>query len=403
MKATGLIVEYNPFHNGHMYHIEESKKATDADCIIAVMSGSFLQRGEPAIIDKYHRTKAAIKSGIDIVLELPYVYAVQNSDIFAHGAVHILNEIGVSSICFGSESGNISPFLSSYETFKNNENIYNLALKQVLADGKSFPEASRAAYEQINLTTKEIDLAKPNNILGFSYVRAILDNELPIDPITIKRTKNNYHDESITSNIASATSIRKLLIEHNELSATVKQTIPKETVIQLQSYNRMASFWHTWELYFPILHYRAMTMPLEELGMIHGIDEGLEHRIKRTAKQATSFQQWVTLIKTKRYTWTRIQRLFVHLLTNTKKSEITSIIDQPSVPYVRVLGLTNTGKNYLNMKKKKMEVPIFSNIKRDAPLMLRIEERASNAYYSILPPEARIQAIKQEYKGPIIH
>ncbi|RDW17939.1 nucleotidyltransferase [Oceanobacillus chungangensis] len=403
MKATGLIVEYNPFHNGHVYHIEESKTATNADCTIAVMSGNFLQRGEPAIIDKYHRTKAALQSGIDIVLELPYAFAVQNSDIFAHGAVHTLNEIGVSSICFGSESGSISPFLNSYTTMKNNEDIYNTTLKHALAEGKSFPEASRDAYQEINLASSDIDLAKPNNILGFSYVKSILNNELPIEPITIKRTNNNFHDELITSDIASATSIRKQLIEQNELSIAIQQAIPKATAIQLQSYKNIASFWHTWELYFPLLHYRVMTMPLEELGMIHGVDEGLEHRIKKTAKQATSFEQWVTLIKTKRYTWTRIQRLFVHLLTNTKRSEITSIINLPTVPYVRVLGLTKTGQHYLNKRKKEIQVPIVSNIKRDAPTLMKLEERASYAYYSILPPEARIQAIKQEYKGPVVY
>ncbi|RDW18455.1 nucleotidyltransferase [Oceanobacillus arenosus] len=403
MEATGLIVEYNPFHNGHVYHIKEAKKATNANCTIAVMSGSFLQRGEPAIIDKYHRTKAALKSGIDIVLELPYAFAVQNSDIFAHGAVLTLHEIGVSSICFGSESGRISPFLNSYKTYIDKNDLFNTALKMGLAEGKSFPEASRDAYQKIELTSGEIDLSKPNNILGFSYVKAILNNGLPIEPITIKRTNNNFHDQTISSDIASATSIRKRLIEHDVLEAKTEQTMPKETAVQLQAYKNTASFWHHWELYFPILHYRVMTMSTEELAMIHGVDEGLEHRIKKTAIEATSFNQWVTMIKTKRYTWTRIQRLFVHLLTNTTKAEIATFIKLPSVPYVRVLGLNQTGQHYLNKRKKEMEIPILSNIKRNAPPLLKLEERASNAYYSVLSPEARIQAIKQEFKGPVIN
>ncbi|MFB4167607.1 nucleotidyltransferase [Virgibacillus sp. JSM 102003] len=402
MEACGLIVEYNPFHNGHAYHIQEAKKVSNADCIIAVMSGSFLQRGEPAIIDKFHRTKAALSAGIDIVLELPYPYAVQSSDMFAKGSVHTLNEIGVSSICFGSESGDISHFTKGYVTYEEHKSTYKETLKSNLNQGLSFPEASRKAYEMIGLTTTEMDLSKPNNILGFSYIKAIFDNNLTIDPLTITRTQSGYHDQAITGAIASATSIRNKLFIDKAISTEIRDTLPSETVNQLQLYKHEATTWHKWEHYFHLVHYRVLTMSPNELAGIHGVDEGLEYRIKRTANDVTSFNEWVEKIKTKRYTWTRLQRIFAHILTNTTKADMEVAKNSSSVPYVRILGMTETGQTYLNKQKKNMKVPLVANLSRNTDSMLSIEEKASRAYYSILPAKKKRAFHRQELQPPIL-
>lgn len=402
MRACGLIVEYNPFHNGHLYHVEQAKKVTESDCMIAVMSGSFLQRGEPAIMDKFHRTRAALHNGIDIVLELPYVYAVQNSDIFANGAVRILNEIGVNNICFGSESGDIDLFIKAYESFKEKEAIFKETLKSNLNTGISFPEASKRAYSKIGLTNNLIDLSMPNNILGFSYVKAILENNLPIIPLTIKRLKSQYHDNIMESPIASATSIRKELFTYKKINQSIQTTLPEETVQQLTLYQETSQTWHQWESYFPILQYRVLTMTIQELQQIHGVNEGIEYRIKSTAKKANSFSQWVEMVKTKRYTWTRIQRLFAHILTNTKKEDVRSFLDNPTIPYIRVLGITEKGRKYLNNQRKRIEKPIVFNYSRNNVRMLELEERVSLAYYSILSPLVQQTLFKQELKGPIL-
>src|SRR5699024_3310115 len=280
MQACGLIVEYNPFHNGHAFHIEASRKASGADCLIAVMSGSFLQRGEPAIIDKFHRTKAALSAGGDIVLELPFVYAVQSSELLARGSVQTLHDIGVSNICFGSESGDISRFTNSYDVLQQKQSVYQTTLQEKLHLGLSFPEASRYAYQKIGLAASEMDLTKPNNILGFSYVKAILDDKLPIDPLTITRIKNAYHDQAITGSIARATSIRKELIGKEDIYETAASARPAVTIQQLRAYKQHAAAWHSWENYFQLIHYRVMTMSEDELAAIHGVDEGLENRIK---------------------------------------------------------------------------------------------------------------------------
>jgi len=401
MIACGLIVEYNPFHNGHVYHIERARIASGADCMIAVMSGSFLQRGEPALMDKFHRTKAAIETGIDLVLELPYIYAVQNSDLFAEGAIKTLNEAGVTSICFGSESGQISDFIDGYQTYKDSNQMYKDTLKEHLDKGLSFPMASKQAYKAIGLTEENTDLSKPNNILGFSYVKTIIENNLSITPLTIKRTNNDFHDETITSNIASATSIRKELLKHQTITPKIRAAIPAATATQLIQYKDAASDWHDWEKYFHLLQYRVMTMNVNELSAIQGINEGLEYRIKKTAQTATSFKDWMEKIKTKRYTWTRIQRIFVHLLTNSKKTDFPSDYQQ-TIPYVRVLGMNKTGQAFLNYQKKRMEVPLISRFMRNQDPSLMIEEKATYAYYSIFSPQKSRQLFKQELQAPIM-
>ncbi|MDY0396289.1 nucleotidyltransferase [Virgibacillus halophilus] len=318
MNAVGLIVEYNPFHNGHLHHLNQAKETANADVVAAVMSGSFLQRGEPAIIDKFHRAKAALAGGIDIILELPYAYAVQSSRLFAKGSVLSLYELGVESICFGSESGKIDDFLQGYYFLKENEETYTSTLKSSLKQGVSYPAASKIAYDKIGLANNNFDLTQPNNVLGMSYVNEVLGRNLPIKPMTIPRIKSQHHDMKITGNIASATSIRKELL-HNINKTKIRDTIPDGTMEQLVEYRRRTGLWHDWEQYFLLLNYRVQTMSHEELALIAGVDEGLEFRIKETASTVSSFHEWVQAVKSKRYTWTRLQRMFTHILTNTTK------------------------------------------------------------------------------------
>lgn len=402
MKACGIIVEYNPLHNGHVHHIKAAKQSSKADCIIAVMSGSFLQRGEPAIIDKFHRTKMALAAGVDIVVELPFPYAVQSSDLFSKGAIRTLHEIGASSICFGSESGNIIDFITSYDILKEKEDIYTIKLKKMIVEGLSFPKASMLAYKEIGLTTTEMDLSQPNNILGFSYLKMILDHHLPITPLTIKRKDSEYHDQIITSSISSATSIRQKLIRDRGMSTEVISTMPEESIKHLNTYLKTTEIMHTWESYFPLLHYRVMTMSHKELREINGINEGLEYRIKEKARDALTFQDLIKSIKTKRYTWTRLQRIFVYILTNTKKSDIDKITNEISVPYIRILGLTDKGRAYLKSQKKEISIPIITQLNRTQDPALTMEEKASDAFYSILPPLLRNKLRHQELSPPIM-
>lgn len=398
MKACGLIVEYNPFHNGHKYHVDEAKKVSGADCMIAVMSGTFLQRGEPAIIDKFHRTRAALASGVDIVIELPFAYAVQSSYYFAKGAVSSLNELNVATICFGSESGQIKPFFNGVNRLQTMQAEFDQLVQKHLNKGLSYPTANSKAYNEIGLDS--LDLMQPNNILGFSYVKAIVENHFPIDALTIKRKSSNYHDEYITDRIASATSIRKELKTH-EISQKLLGTLPIHSKNQLESYKEKATLWHDWEQYFPLLYYRITTMTKEELANIHGVDEGIESRIFDAVKIARNFSDLIERVKTKRYTHVRLQRMFVHILTNTTKKQVEQFFSLGSVPYIRLLGMTKTGRTYLNSIKKELSVPLITNLNKRYN-MIYLDERALQTYYSILPIDIRMKLRKQEFELPII-
>lgn len=402
MRACGLIVEYNPFHNGHQYHIEQARTQSQADCIIAVMSGNFLQRGEPAIIDKYNRAKAALTSGVDILLELPFAYAVQSSHYFAKGAIHTLNEIGVSSLCFGSEQGTIADFITAYHIQSKHAGNYHATIKKYLAKGLSYPTASAKAIQSFAPNDLQIDLTKPNNILGFSYVNRVLKDNLPIDLLTIKRIDSDYHDDTIKGTIASATSIRKQLLSNASFSEEVNRSLPNPSINALKNYRHTATLWHDWENYFPLLKYRVLTMAANELASIHHVDEGLEHRIIQSVKQATSFNHWMQLIKTKRYTWTRLQRMFVHILTNTKKTHIKQIHEQATVPYIRLLGFTTNGRKYLNHVKKQLNIPLISQVSQLDHLCLKLDEKASDAYYTVLPIKQQLTHQQKELQGPLI-
>src|SRR5690625_859509 len=177
VKACGLIVEYNPFHNGHLYHVNKSRVASKADCIVAVMSGNFLQRGEPAIIDKFHRTKMALANGVDLVIELPYAYAVQSSHYFALGALKSLHALKVAAICFGRESANIEQFYETVEQLQHHRSSFDTYVQKYIERGYSYPTANSLAYKQIGM--QHLDLFQPNNILGFSYVKTIIEQQFP--------------------------------------------------------------------------------------------------------------------------------------------------------------------------------------------------------------------------------
>ncbi|MFB1098419.1 nucleotidyltransferase [Terribacillus sp. JSM ZJ617] len=393
MKACGLIVEYNPLHNGHVYHIQQAQKLTESDCTIAVMSGNFTQRGEPAIMDKFSRTKAALSAGVDLVVELPFLFAVQHADLFAKGAVSILDALKVDHLVFGSENGSIESFHHAQKERQKNRTPFETVLKQQLENGLSYPEANRAAYELVGINSA-LDLSSPNNILGFAYLQAAEVLHSPIQVDTIRRIQAGYHEQSITGPIASATSIRSAW--QDERTQQVKAAVPEKTFELME-----AEELHSWEAYFPLLRYLILTRPAETLRQIHGMDEGLEYRFKKYINQALNFQQFLSLIKTKRYTWTRLQRVCVHLLSNTQKDMHREPLEQAACPYIRILGMTKNGQAFLSSRKKQLDVPLYTQLKDGMHPVADLELQAADAYNSILPPEIAAASRRQEISPPI--
>ncbi|WP_110929316.1 nucleotidyltransferase [Bacillus massiliglaciei] len=401
MKAVGLVVEYNPFHNGHAYHAAESKKQAEADLVVAVMSGPFLQRGEPALVSKWARTSMALAGGIDLVVELPYAFSTQMADAFARGAVSILEALGCESLCFGSENGQIDTFLQSIQLMEDKAEEYETFLREFMKNGNSYPKAASLAFREITKEKSILDLSKPNNILGKEYVRTILENGYSVKPRTIRRISADYHDTLLGSNpIASATGIRKSIIEDQHHISSISDYVPASSLSFLESYLNTYGSFHHWELYWPLLKYRIVTATVQELAQIYEVEEGIEHRIKEMGKEASSFQEYMTKMKTKRYTWTRLQRMSTHLLTWTTKEEMREISAFPS--YIRLLGMTERGRNFLHNQKKKLPLPVISRLSAYNGKEISADTRASSVYALGLAEPYQTLLSKREYKSPLI-
>ncbi|HDR4694201.1 nucleotidyltransferase [Bacillus cereus] len=392
-----MVVEYNPFHNGHLYHVQQTKKLTQSDIIIAVMSGPFLQRGEPALISKWYRTKMALANGVDLVVELPYVFATQKAETFANGAISILNALRVSEICFGSEDGQIENFYNTISIQKNEEETFNCLVKQFMDAGNSYAKATSDAFSHILTSEKNIDMSQPNNILGFQYMKAILSQNSSIQAQTIKRFASHYHDETFNDqHIASATSIRKQLFSEEGSFTTIEPFLPQATTSLLANYKQNYGILHNWEQYFSFFKYRLMTMSPGDLRHIYEIEEGLEHRILSKIQNSSSFYSFMEALKTKRYTWTRLQRACTHILTNTTKEDIRSANIEQHAPYIRLLGMSQKGQTYLSKNKKKIELPILTHTKTFDHVALDIEKKANSVYFSIMHEPLRTQLLKQD-------
>ncbi|PGO72215.1 hypothetical protein CN980_19875 [Bacillus cereus] len=392
-----MVVEYNPFHNGHLYHVQQTKKLTQSDIIIAVMSGPFLQRGEPALISKWYRTKMALANGVDLVVELPYVFATQKAETFANGAISILNALRVSEICFGSEDGQIENFYNTISIQKNEEETFNCLVKQFMDAGNSYAKATSDAFSHILTSEKNIDMSQPNNILGFQYMKAILSQNSSIQAQTIKRFASHYHDETFNDqHIASATSIRKQLFSEEGSFTTIEPFLPQATISLLANYKQNYGILHNWEQYFSFFKYRLMTMSPGDLRHIYEIEEGLEHRILSKIQNSSSFYSFMEALKTKRYTWTRLQRACTHILTNTTKEDIRSANIEQHAPYIRLLGMSQKGQTYLSKNKKKIELPILTHTKTFDHAALDIEKKANSVYFSIMHEPLRTQLLKQD-------
>ncbi|WP_246940243.1 nucleotidyltransferase [Bacillus pinisoli] len=402
MKTAGVIVEYNPFHNGHLYHLQQSKKTTNADCMVAVMSGFFLQRGEPALVSKWIRTKMALLAGVDLVIELPYAFATQKAEIFANGAISILEALGVNEVCFGSESGNIEDFTNTVQVMLEKKDDFDSYIHTFSREGNSFPKSASLAFQMLHIKENVVDLSLPNNILGYHYVKAIYDQKANIVPKTIIRTGANYHDEHFSSaSIASATSIRKALFTKGQLHE-IDSYVPDSTFTELANYKNQFHKFHQWEDYFHLLKYKVLTSSSSELESIYEMEEGLEHRIISHMKKAKSFQEFMEGVKTKRYTWTRLQRLCTHILTNTTKPVMVNVLNENNASYIRLLGMSETGRSFLQQQKKNVTLPIISKLSSFTNKQLELDVKAAHTYGMIFDEPMRTEWFQTEFSTPPI-
>ncbi len=366
MNNLGIIVEYNPFHNGHIYHINKSKQETNSQNVIAVMSGNFVQRGEPSIFNKYTRTKLALQNGVDIVLELPTVYATSSAELFSHSAVSILDKSNiVNTICFGSESGSIKPIQSVANILTNESSHFKMLLKEELSTGVNFPKARQNALSKISPSLSDV-VSSPNNILGIEYLKSLNKLNSKIKPYTILRKSSDYNDTSLPnsfSSIASATSIRQSLLASksnniNDISAFV----PKNTFEQLE-YTLNNDLLPYLDTAFSILKYKIITSDVSTLTNILDMSDGLSSRLLKVLPLCTSYTDLINNLQSKRYTNTRIKRALLHLLLNIKVSDIELYSTINYIPYIRVLGFRKDKSYLLSNLINSSSVPVITNIK----------------------------------------
>lgn len=380
MKATGIIVEYNPLHNGHLYHIEETRKQSNCDVLICVMSGNFTQRGEPAMVDKFTRTRMALENKVDLVIELPFVFSVQSADVFSLTAVSILHHLGVTDIYFGSESGDISTLEELANILESKR--YNDLVKTYMKDGNSYPTSSDLAMKDIN-PSNDYDL--PNNILGIQYINAIRTLKSNIQLHTIKRQSTGYYsEETKDTNIQSATAIRKLLLANkdvcNYVPKSVSELLSNRKIVTLNDFSSQ-------------LKYILSSQTNDDLKTLFNITEGIENRILGI-KDFTDADDLVNKLLTRRYTNSKIRRTLVHILCNTKQSLLTSF----DIPYIRVLGMNDFGKQYLNHIKKDISLPIITKISKEKHKILEHELTVSKIYSLVSDKD-----IYKEEFNPVIY
>jgi predicted nucleotidyltransferase len=395
MKAVGMVVEYNPFHNGHLFHLNCSKENTDAEVTIACMSGNFLQRGEMAIVDKFSRTRMALQAGVDLVVELPVMQAAQNADVFAHNSVQILHAVGCDTLSFGSELGLIDPFIDAVELLESNKYQFDEMVKNEMSIGSSYASATGKAFSLLSLEPMSLDLSLPNNTLGFHYVSEIIKNYPRMKPVTFSRIGAGYHETNLhESGIASATSIRKALFESSE---PISHYMPDFVSNEMQRYFKLTKNFHHWENYWKLLQYKICSSTPEQLRRIYEVKEGIEHRFIEYASQSNNFNDFIGKVKSKRYTWTRLQRICLYILLNLE-SDFVEKLQHPS--YIKILGFSEKGRKYLNQKKKTFLLPILSKKLYEDP-SFQMSLRANQIYYNFMKINIREQLMHQEFEQPL--
>lgn len=377
MKSCGVIVEYNPFHNGHLYHIQQAKKTTNADVLIVVMSGNFLQRGEPAIVDKWTRTQMALSQGADLVIELPISFSVQPADYFAKGGIALLHELNCHNFCFGAETGKASDYNSLADRLSQKKSEIEKRFNELKNNGTSYAFQMNRVMKEL-LPETVLDLSLPNTILGLAYAKENGKYANPMNFFPIKRIEAGYHEKKIkdSQKIASATAIRKVLI--NNRSQKDSLVFLKE-VLPTSSYHLLAeSEWITWENYWPFLKFQLLNHTVKELQLIYQMKEGIEYRLKEKVKVAENFEDFISLVKNKRYTWVRLQRLCVYILLNIKETDINPELDLPKA--IHLLGFNKTGQAYLNQVKKTVDLPILNRINQKNSSLWELDIKAGEIY-----------------------
>ena len=380
MTAVGIIAEYNPFHNGHAYHLAQAKMLTGAETAVVVMSGNFVQRGVPAIFDKWQRTSLALEGGADVVYELPFAYAVQPAHLFARGAVNLLARAGVDTIVFGAEHAQLD-FLALAKQARS-------LLMSNQAFRTDYTQTYATVFNDVLAQATGERLSEPNDLLGFAYATAVLELDLAdkIRLLPIQRIGAAYHQTAITdSQIASATALRDLM--QRRVSAHEYEPFVSSQAAGLLSQGPQTKEWSTdW---YHLLQYKVLTTPVEELSTIYQLNDGLAYRLKEQITRQTDadYQTFMTSFKSKRYTWSRLQRTLLYTLLNIRQQEMQQALGQL---YLRLLGASKAGRAFIKQQRKHVSIPVVNRVTHeDTTDILTLDYRAGKLYELMIKQPVR--------------
>ncbi|MBS5858352.1 MAG: nucleotidyltransferase [Clostridia bacterium] len=387
-KVLGIIAEYNPFHNGHLHHLQNSLKLTNADYTIAIITGNFTQRGSTSLIDKWSKAEIALKNGIDLVIELPLLYSISSAENFAEGAIKILSSLNVVDyLSFGAETDDIATLNVIADTLYREPKEYKNILSHELSKGLSYPKARENALlmylQDIRRFTNV--LSTPNNILGIEYLKALKKFKSPIMPVAIKRFDVGYNDTTYTENIASATAIRNI-VKNNSLDI-LKKVVPENSFSTILENIKIGHVLPDLSTFEKQIIYNLRSMSIEEIANLPDVSEGLEYAIKNAANSCNSIVEFLSIIKSKRYTSTRLQRILLYSLLNITKKDMQ--ISRKTIPYIRVLGFNERGRYIISeVARQNPKLEIVTSVKkyldscnnRNLQLMLSKDIWSTNVY-----------------------
>lgn len=360
MKVVGIITEYNPFHNGHKYHIQKAKEITNSDFCICVMSGTFTQQGNISLIDKFKKAKIACQNGCDLVIELPTIYASSSAENFALGSVNILDKLNVvDTICFGSETANIQSLTKISDIIlKNEDKIWNIT-KEKLNKGKNFTDARYEALSTFLDEDMMNEISTSNNILGLEYINAKKRLNSNIEFTSIKRNSSNFLDRTLSTNtpFTSSTSIREYL-KNNKISniKDLKNYLPNDSYTLLSNSKITLN-----DDLYQILKYKIINSTTEDLAKIYEVNEGLEYKIKNELNNSNDYYEFVNNIKSRRYKLSKIKRMLNNILIDLTKNDSKNAISK-NIAYAHVLACSKNGKKLLSQISKNSSIPVFTKL-----------------------------------------
>ncbi|MCI8486753.1 MAG: nucleotidyltransferase [Clostridia bacterium] len=363
-RVLGIIAEYNPFHNGHLYHLQKSIQETDSDYVIAIISGNFVQRGNSSVINKWKKAEMALKSGVNLVIELPTIYSISSAENFAFGAIKILNELKiVKSVSFGTETGDMAALNNIANLLVQEPKKYQYILQNELKMGVSFPKAREIAVLKVFNDNRRYGniMSSPNNILAIEYLKSIKRLKSFMKPHLVKRERVFYNDDAVVDDFASATAIRRLLSRNQ--TEDLSRVLPKSSYEILMEEIKKENVVLDIAKYEKEIIYNLRKMSLKQIQNIPDVSEGLEHAIKNAVGSCNNLPELLNMIKSKRYTGTRLQRILIcSLLGITKKNMENS---KKIRPYVRILGMDEKGKQLISkITKANPKLDIITSVKK---------------------------------------